>query len=125
MILWKNLRMNLGFSLFGSSLVFFMAFSLWHNYKYYDKLNRSFIIWAVITISIFVISSILIISFNNPCIMETVPMMNECVACLDSSKTAGIECEFCKQTALCAECYILWNKKSDTCPLCRNFYYKL
>ena len=117
--------MNLCFSLVGSCIIFFMGFSLWHNYKYFDKINRSFIIYAIVTVTIFLTGSAFLINYNNPCFMKTVPMTNECVACLDSSKVSGIQCECCKQTALCTECYIEWNKKSDTCPLCRNIYYKI
>ena len=124
MIIWKNLKLNISCLIF--DIIIFVIFIIDHykNNKEYkkDKELRLLIILLSSTIIIFFTLITILVALYFPCRIPSVPMMHECVACLDDSKVSGIYCNKCGNTPLCEECYILWKDKGGTCPLCRNYY---
>ena len=121
MFIWKNF-LKIFCCLFTDVLIFvILIFNNKQSHKYDQETKNIFILLNIIIISIIGILTFVLLYFN-PFYINSVPIFDVCVACLDSGKISGIKCKYCNNTPLCDECYLKWIKKSDTCPLCRGFY---
>ena len=126
MIIWINLIKNLTCMVIDIIIIVLMVV---YRYSIFARgtneyRNELVMLYPVIYIIISVYITVLtvLIWVNNPCNITTHPMKYECVACFEETNLEGIKCNICQNTSLCLDCYLKWQKKGDTCPICRAKY---
>ena len=124
MLLWNKFYRNLILLIFDLIVTFFLIFRDLLNYK--DENYENDVYWLMIFTDIFLIiftNTVVLLSINNNnCFLEVEYMESSCVVCWDSSNNIGIRCKVCGQVSICYQCYIIWSKRGNTCPLCRSIY---
>lgn len=122
MIIWKNLIKNLIITVcnfFFTGLLFYIELK---NSKSKEGEFKGLIILINFLLFFFFNSMSFYLIFNSPCYLKPHKMTTKCVACWEDSITFGIKCENCKNVALCINCYNMWKRKGNNCPLCREYY---
>ena len=115
MIIWSNLIRNILCILL--NLLFTLIFTV---IKAKEESNvNNLLFFGDSVLFIMINSTTIYYIYNNPIFLKLERMTYECVACWEPSQVYGIRCKNCNNVAICLNCYLIWEKKNNDCPLCR------